>query len=286
MKIGAMVESFQVGLDAGLKAAAEVGAQGVQMYATAGETHPDNLDTAGRRELLAKVNDLGLEFAAICGDFGGHGFQIAEDNPERVAASKKVMDLGLELKCNVVTTHIGVVPSDKSHPRYAVMADACSQLAEYGKSVGATFAIETGPESSDVLRAFLDAINAGSGLGVNFDPANLVMVIAEDIPQAVRNLGPYIVHTHAKDGRQLKSVDAEKLYESFAVGGIEGFNFGEYIMEDPLGQGDVPWDAYLDALKEVGFDGYLTIEREVGDNPRADIELAVNFLRDLLARKG
>jgi sugar phosphate isomerase/epimerase len=203
-----------------------------------------------------------------------------------VADSKKVMDLALELECSVVTTHIGVVPADKSHPRYAVMAEPCAQLAEYGKGVGATFAIETGPESSEVLRAFLDDINAGTGLGVNFDPANLIMVINEDIPQAVGNLAPYIVHTHAKDGRQLKPVDAEKLYESFAIGGIEGFNFGEFIMEDPLGQGHVPWDAYLDALKAAGFDGYLTIEREVGDNPRADIELAVNFLKDLLARKG
>ena len=285
MKIGAMVESFQAGLDGGLKAAAEVGAQGVQLYATEGQTHPDNLDAAGRKLLLAKVKDLGLEFAALCGDFGGHGFQIAEDNPKRVEDSKKVMDMALDLECSVVTTHIGVVPSDKSHPRYAVMAEPCAQLAEYGKRVGATFAIETGPESSEVLRAFLDDIDAGSGLGVNFDPANLIMVINEDIPQAVRNVGPYIVHTHAKDGRQLKPVDAEKLYEAFAIGGIEGFNFGEFIMEDPLGQGHVPWDAYLDALQEIGFDGYLTIEREVGDNPRGDIELAVSFLKELLAKR-
>ena len=286
MKIGVMVESFQVGLDGGLKAAAEVGADGVQMYATQGEVHPDNLDAAGRKELLAKVNDLGLEFSAICGDFGGHGFQIAEDNPERIEKSKKVMDLALDLGCNVVTNHIGVIPDDKSHPRYAVMANACAELAKYGDSVGATFAIETGPESSAVLRAFLDDIGLPKGLGVNFDPANLVMVINEDIPKAVENLGPYIVHTHAKDGRQLRPVDAEKLYHGFAVGGIEGFNFGDYIMEDPLGEGHVPFPEYLAALKAAGFDGYLTIEREVGDTPRADIELAVGFLKGLLAQQG
>ena len=61
MKIGVMVESFQVGLDDGLKAAAEVGADGVQMYATEGDVYPDNIDAGGRKELLAKVNDLGLD---------------------------------------------------------------------------------------------------------------------------------------------------------------------------------------------------------------------------------
>ncbi len=278
-----MVESFRAGLEGGLAAALEVGAQGVQMYATAGETHPDAMNRSARAELRKRVADLGLEFSAICADFGGHGFQIAEDNPKRVEDSKKVMDLALDLGCNVVTTHIGVIPAGKSHPRYAVMAAACEQLGRYGLEVGAAFAIETGPEPASVLREFLDEIALEGGIGVNFDPANLAMVIAEDIPQATRTLGKYIVHTHAKDGINLKSVDAEQLYGAFAGDAREGYDFNEYVREVPLGQGAVPFAEYLQALKEVGFDGYLTVEREVGEKPREDIELAVKFLKELLA---
>jgi sugar phosphate isomerase/epimerase len=73
MKIGAMVESFRAGLVGGLEAAAEVGADGVQIYATSGEMHPDNMNAAARKELRKRLADLGLELAALCGDFGGHG---------------------------------------------------------------------------------------------------------------------------------------------------------------------------------------------------------------------
>ena len=192
------------------------------------------------------------------------------------------MDLALELGCSVVTTHIGVVPADPAHERYGVMASACEALGRYGEKAGATFAVETGPEPADVLRRFLDDIALPKGLGVNFDPANLAMVIAEDIPAAVETLGPYIVHTHAKDGVNLKPVDAEQLYGYFA-GDVRGrFKPDDYIREVPLGDGAVPWKEYLQALRRCGFDGYLTIEREAGDNPAEDIERAVKFLRELL----
>ena len=193
------------------------------------------------------------------------------------------MDLAIDLGCNVVTTHIGVIPAQAADRRYLVLAKACEALGRYGESAGATFAIETGPEPAAALRAFLDDLSIPRGLGGNFDPANLVMVINEDIPAAVQALAPYIVHTHAKDGRNLKPVGAEVLYGAFAEGGIEGFHASEYIREEPLGQGDVNFKTYLPALRGAGYDGYLTIEREVGQNPRRDIEAAVAFLREQLA---
>jgi sugar phosphate isomerase/epimerase len=284
MKIGVMVESFRAGLEGGLKGAAGVCADGVQIYATKGEMHPDALDAAKRKVLRKKIADMGLEIAAICGDFGGHGFTSESENPKRIEDSKKVMDLALDLGSNVVTTHIGVIPVDTSNPRYAVMMKACEELAKYGEKVGASFAIETGPESADVLRKFLDQIGLPKGLAVNFDPANLVMVMREDIPKAVDTLAKYIVHTHAKDGVNLKPVDPEKLYSAFAEGGIEGFHATDYIREVPLGQGDVNFESYLSALRKNGYDGYLTIEREVGENPALDIAEAVKFLRNLISK--
>jgi sugar phosphate isomerase/epimerase len=178
-----------------------------------------------------------------------------------------------------VTTHIGVVPADRAHKRYSVLAKACEKLGAFGESVGAVFAIETGPEPAAVLRGLLDDIGKPKGVGVNFDPANLAMVIGEDIPKAVATLGPHIVHTHAKDGVQLKPFDPEQLYNP-APGAK--FAWREYISEVPLGEGSVNFPTYLPALRKAGFDGYLTIEREVGANPAEDIRKAVAFLREQL----
>ncbi len=284
MKIGVMVESFRAGLDGGLKAAAEVGAQGVQIFATSGEMHPDNLVGKARNALQRRIGNMNLQLAALCGDFGGHGFQNAQENPKRIDESKKVMDLALDLGCNVVTTHVGVIPADKAHPRYAIMAKAAEQLGSYGEKIGATFAIETGPEPAAVLRAFLQDIGMPKGIGVNFDPANLVMLYEENIPEAVAALAPYIVHTHAKDGKMLKRADVEVLFGLRPPPGEDVVKWKDYILELPLGLGGVKFDTYLAALKKAGFDGFLTIEREVGDDPRKDIEMAVGFLRDKIAQ--
>lgn len=154
MKIGAMAESFQLGLEGGLKAAAELGADGVQIYATQGEMHPDKLKGPARSALRRRIEDLGLELAALCGDFGGHGFQLAAENPKRIEDSRKVLDLALELGCRVVTTHIGVVPAKADHPRYVIMAKACEKLGRHAAETGVAFAIETGPEPARYCAPF------------------------------------------------------------------------------------------------------------------------------------
>ena len=274
MKIGAMVESFSLGFEGGLAAAKELGCDGVQMFV------PGEWTPAEVAERKAKVDDAGLEVSGVCADFGGHGFMVAEENPARIERSKRAMDEALGLGTSVITTHIGVVPHDKNNPRYAVMADACRQLAEYGHSVGATFAIETGPEPGPMLRRFIDDVGVGVGLGVNFDPANLAMVISDDVVASVEALAPFIVHTHAKDGVNKWKVDPEVTYG--AVPCPEGVEQWGGFLEVPLGQGSVPWPEYIAALRKAGFDGYLCIERECGDDPRADIAMAVDFLRDQL----
>lgn len=64
------------------------------------------------------------------------------------------MDLAKDLETDVVTTHIGVVPEDPTHPRYGIMQEACGQLAAYADSLKAHFAIETGPEKAATLKGF------------------------------------------------------------------------------------------------------------------------------------
>lgn len=282
MKIGVMLESFRQGLRGGIEAAAHLGVDGIQIYATQGETHFARLRGAGRRELQTMLADSGLEVSAVCGDFGGHGFEIAAENRRRIDNSMRIVELALELNCRIITTHIGVIPSNPAHPRRAIMRAACAELGDFAGKLDAVFAIETGPEPATVLRGFLDDLALPGGIGVNFDPANLMMVFREDIPAAVSTLAPYIVHTHAKDGRNRKPVDPELLYSSFAGDQLPpGFKSADYIEETPLGEGDVPFPAYLSALQRAHFDGYLTIEREVGANPTNDITHAIRFLRNL-----
>ena len=274
--IGVMLESFRLPTPEAVKKAAEVGAQGIQMYSTNGEHAPENMTPAKCAELLDMLKSYGLRFSALCGDLG-HGFGNAELNPTLIEKSKHIVDLSLTLECGIVTTHIGVVPQDPNHDRYKIMQDACYQLAEYADSVGARFAVETGPETSADLKKFLDSLGGTKGVGVNLDPANLVMVTGDDPVAAVHNLKDYIVHTHAKDGVKLLDKDPEIIYGIRKEDEINAW--GVAFREMPLGQGSVPYPAYLKALDDIGYKGFLTIEREVGANPAADIELAVNFLK-------
>ena len=64
------------------------------------------------------------------------------------------------------------------------------------------------------------------------------------------------------------------------LGGIEELNVADFFIETPVGGGDVNWDAYIKALKDIGYEGYLTIERETGADPAADIAKAANFIRE------
>ena len=252
--------------------------QGIQAYATYGELSPQKLTGEKRREFLKMVKDHGLVLSALCGDLG-HGFGDAEKNPQLIEASKRILDLAMELETNIVTTHIGVVPTDPNPPRYKIMQDACAQLAEYADSMKAHFAIETGPETAATLKTFLDSLHS-TGVAVNLDPANLLMTFGEEkgnAAEAVLTLRDYIVHTHAKDGVCRQLCDPEILY---GIREPEGpFDEGDYCEEVPLGAGGVCWSEYLQALDSIGYRGFLTIEREVGENPAADIRLAADFLR-------
>lgn len=260
--IGVMLESFRTDIQTALKKAASVGAQGIQVYSTYGELAPQNLTGAKRKEFLDMVRSHGLTISALCGDLG-HGFGDADKNPELIERSKRILDLSKELECDIVTTHIGVVPSDPNHETYKIMQDACAQLSSYADEVKAQFAVETGPETAVVLKGFLDSLNS-KGVAVNLDPANFVMLTGDDPVAAVYTLKDYIVHTHAKDGKQLPPETPG----------------GHSFIELPLGQGGVDFKNYLKALDEIGFHGFLTIEREVGDNPEADIRMAVDFLKN------
>ena len=140
-------------------------------------------------------------------------------------------------------------------------------MGEYGDKVGCRFAIETGPEACRDAAQLSWTASGCKVCASTSDPANLLMVSGDDPVKAVHALAPYIVHTHAKDGRMVKYHDPEIIYDFFADDGITDLRMEDCFTELPLGEGGVDWDNYLKALREIGYDGYLTIEREVGADP-------------------
>jgi len=267
MKIGVIPDCFRLPIREGIRKAAELKLDGIQPYATHGDLDPKNLSKTGRQDLRTFVEGLGLRFSALVGDFGGHGFADPKSIEWRVERTKEVVDLAVELGTDVVTTHIGVVPADPNDAAWKTMVQALPEVGAYAHERGVSLATETGPEPAALLRKLLDTIG-NPGLKANYDPANLVMVVGDDPVKGVAELAAYIVHTHAKDGIKLDK------------------NNTPPWKEVPLGTGGVDFPGYLRALKEIGYGGFFTIEREVGENPEADIVLARDFLRKLAAAAG
>ncbi|MHB0877315.1 MAG: sugar phosphate isomerase/epimerase family protein [Anaerolineae bacterium] len=257
MKIGVMMSSFRLPAYPALERCAAVGAQGVQLRNESGELAPENLDAAGRKQLARRLADLKLEIAALCADYG-QSYAKAAELGWLLPKMKAVIDLASDLEARVISTHVGTMPHSPADPDWAKMADALIDVGAYAAKRGVRLATETGPEEPALMADFLKAV-ASDGLAVNYDPANLVMKGFDHI-EGVRILAPWIVHTHAKDGVRLPSGAGEEV---------------------PLGEGGVGFPRYLQALRQAGYDGYLTVEREVGDDPERDIRMAVAFLGSL-----
>jgi len=255
LKVGVMIESFRLGVKDGIRKAAEIGADGFQVYVTGGEMDPDNMTKSARHDFLKFVDKLGLTISALCGDLG-HGFVDPNKNEQLIAKTKKIIDLAVDLKTSIITTHIGVIPDDEKSKTWAVLREALTETGGYAARYERCLATETGPEDTALMKRFLDQLGC-EGVKVNYDPANLVM-LGFDYLRGVHDLGDYIVHTHAKDGVRNKD--------------------GSH-REVPLGQGQVDWPKYLAAMDAVGFHGFYAIEREVGADPVKDIVQAVSFLR-------
>jgi len=255
-RLGVLIDCFRLGVRAGVEKAAEMRFNGVQVCVTGGELAPENLPRSGRREFRRFVADRGLEISALCVELGGYADPARLD--ERIGRTCRMIDLGLDLGVAVHTSHIGRVPEEPDAPARHTLAEALRAIGSYAAERGCCLGCETGPEDTPAMRQFLASLGC-EGVKVNFDPANLVMNGFDPV-RGVRELAGLIVHTHAKDG--IRRPDKTKA-------------------ETPLGEGQVPWEAYLAALRDVGYAGYLTIEREAGDDPVADILKAKQFLESI-----
>jgi sugar phosphate isomerase/epimerase len=257
LSLGIRLESLGLPLRQALTEANRLGVAGVQVDA-AGDLAPSNLSQTGRRDFRNLLRSHNLELTAV-GCPLRHGLDHAENLQRRIEHIKTVLTLAYDLGPRRVVVEVGPVPDEKDADRTRLMTEALADLGRHGDRTGTVLAVETGLESGETLAKFLDRFDTG-GLGVNLDPANLLMHGFAPF-EAARALGRRIVHVHAKNARRSGPSRAGQ--------------------EVPVGAGDIDWLEFLAVLEEIEYRGWLTIERESGDNRLADIAAGVTFLRRL-----
>ncbi len=255
-KIGVTSTSFNMPFDQMLPLAREMGITGVQLWGVGGEHDARSLSRDDRLRLLEKIQSAGMEISALCAEVGG--FTHPENVEEHLAAAKAVIDMAVDMGVYVVSGHVGVIPEDHNDPAWICMSKAMTDFGKYAEDRGKVYASETGPESIELMREFIESL-PNKAIKLNYDPANLVMNGINPV-KGVLVGAELIVHTHVKDG--VRYVDGR-------------------CDEVPVGKGQVPFGEYFAALDAIGYDGYLTIEREVGDNRVADIQGAIEVIRSL-----
>lgn len=250
-----------------MEIAAEIGCTSVQPWIVNVEYTPCILDPEvgtkqDRQEVMKIAESLGLTFSGFCAQLQGaktYGGLEEEDGLQwRIDKTKQALTTAAELGHAVVTTHAGIMPEDPSAPAYQTLLRSVGAIAEHAQEVDVYFAMETGQETPQALKAFIETVDHPY-LKVNYDPCNLLRFGSEEgTIKGVSVLKDYIVHTHAKD-------------------------WNPETRRATCGEGLVPWDGYIQALKDIGYEGVLAIEDETGATDMVDsIRRSYNFLEEYI----
>jgi sugar phosphate isomerase/epimerase len=195
------------------------------------------------------------------------GFVPPSTRAEREQRTKDVSDFAARIGVNSIACHIGFVPENRQAPAYEDVMHVVRRVCDHAGRHGQNFALETGQEPADVLLTFVRDVDR-KNIGINFDPANMIMYGTGDPIQAVGVLAPYIVSVHCKDG----------VWPEKDVPGALG-------SERPLGEGAVGMEQFIQKLKQIGYTGTLNVEHEIEDqdlrkrNMRAAVELLEKLRR-------
>ncbi len=257
--VGALARQMEI--------AAAIGCTSVQPWVVNVEYTPCILDpevgsAADRRELVKIAQSLGIRFSAFCAQLQGaatYGGLEEEDGLRwRINKTKEALNTTAELGGTILSTHAGLLPEDRAHPAYQTLLRSVGEIARHSEQVGVYFALETGQETPQALNDFIDEIG-NPWLRVNYDPCNLLRYGSQaGTVQGVHILGDKIIHTHAKD-------------------------WHPETLQATCGEGLVPWDAYIAALREIAYEGVLAIEDETGNEDMIDsIRRSYQFLRTYL----
>lgn len=269
MKLGLIVgvsdrpaESFEEVLEVGIPTC---------QLACSAERMVDKIDPGAIR---AAADETGIEISSLFLVFEGQKYDL-KDGPEtmglvapkyrmkRLELAKRYSDLVRDMEVDSITSHIGFIPDDPEDRVYKGFLEVMREYARYCEDNGQTFCFETGQELPSTLkRTILDV--GTDNLGVNLDPANLILYGMANPLDAVEIFGEYVKGMHAKDGIWPNREEA----------------LGH---ETPIGEGKVNFKLLMPRLKEKGFRGPVTIEREIrGPQQTVDILKAKDFLDPLL----
>ncbi len=193
------------------------------------------------------------------------GLVPAEHRAMRVGALIKSADFAKALGVRAIITHLGFIPENPSDPAFGDVVAAVREVAEHCKKLGLEFWFETGQETPVAMMRLIKEVGTGN-LGVNLDPANLILYGKANPIDALDVFGEYVTNIHAKDG--LYPTDPMKLGEEVKVG-----------------EGRVRFPEFVKRLGEIGFTGEFIIEREIkeGGQQTRDISDTGAYLRKLLA---
>lgn len=172
-------------------------------------------------------------------------------------------EIARQLGLKFVMFHAGFLPHDPADPAFQKLLERITRIADLFAAKGIDLGFETGQEEAPTLRAFLETLNKPN-VGVNFDPANMILYDKGDPIAALRTLGPWLKQCHIKDAVKTKVP-------------------GTWGQEVVVGTGQVDWRAFLRTMGELGFKGHFAIEREAGEQRVADIRTARQYLEGLPA---
>jgi sugar phosphate isomerase/epimerase len=198
------------------------------------------------------------------------GLVPPETRSARTQELKEIADFAKLMGISCVGLHIGFVPHDQGDPLFRQIVAISQEVCDHLKRNGQALHLETGQETAETLLEFIAAVGRDN-LFINFDPANMILYGTGNPIEALRKVGKFVRSVHCKDGKWAKN---------------PGQEWGQEV---PLGEGDVGMETYLRTLKEIGYTGPLTIEREIAHDPvrqKADIGAAVRLLESLRDKIG
>lgn len=265
--------SIDAGLGVKLEVAHQLEIPTIQLHAP----HRSTRTAENAESFLAKLDELNIQLTAVFGGFEGESYADIPTVSEtvglvppatraaRLQEMKEISDFTRLLGCDVIALHLGFVPHDTSLPLYQEIVDVTRQLCDHASQNEQSVHLETGQETADGLLQFIAKVER-SNLFINFDPANMILYGTGEPIEALKKVGKYVRSVHCKDGLWSDQ---------------PGVTWGQEV---PLGKGQVNMELYLQTLKEIGYKGPLTIEREIPQEParqKAEIEGAVNLLAQL-----
>ena len=228
--------------------------RGSEGGAAVGET----LRAAGVRIVSGMFGAVGEDYSTLETIRVTGGFVPDATWEDNLALATQAADAARALGLDLVSTHAGFLPADPADPAYAKLAGRVERIAEVFAERGLRLALETGQEEARHLDQFLRGLGAGN-VGVNFDPANMILYAKGGPVEALEILLPHLYQVHIKDAT------------ATTVPGTWG-------AETPVGEGQVDWAAFLGILDRAGYAGALCIEREAGPDRVADIRRAAEFI--------